>query len=516
MSTIPTLPGVRVSLSDSYYSANDVNPDAKRMLVIAGATGANHYNPVQYFSEVAVIAACGLGSDAHIAYVQALRSGATNVFLATVDSAACATAVGREAELVKALSFADMCEPDYIVPFGFYANELVPGTGSAVTKNISAAPAGTAGDLQVTITTTTAHGFAEGDVVALTGLTPAFLNGASRVITEIISPTKFTVWAKEADHAYALVAGDVSALASTGATAVKDTVTGTRISANAVNLGTACHKMYRDLNPCLGIMGLVPIAWNTADHDLPTATEIAAYETAVNKAAVVNYAAETFAPYANVISAIKSVVVDGDTVDLGKYMAPSIGKVILRGQVASEATSKIEFVGGEVATAGQVYSTPLEDSITSSPMTNVISISNNFSRAQKLALVGSHLNPICLSSGGTIVTLDGWTMASPDVDGNPSVYERLSTVCIVNSVVKDTRNVLEKFIGMQASTARLNSIETALRTVYTAYKVAGVLKNAEFKIEYNQTTGTLKVDLNLVPFGEMREIVVTVAVKINA
>lgn len=513
MPNIPTLPGVRVTLSDVHYSANDTNPDARRVLIIAQGSGtAEHYNPVQYFSEAAVIAACGLGTPAHIGYVQALRSGATNVYIATVDGTACATPAGKEAELVSALALADMVEPDFVVPFGFYANEIIPGTpGPDIVKNVTAVPTVAEGDVMVTITTTTAHGFSEGDVIELAGFTPSKINGV-KTVEEVISTTKFIV------AVTAFTAEDVSALAiaSPPATATKDTTTGTRLSANAVNVATACHRMYRDLNPCLAVMSLVPISWDTADHDLPTAAEIATYETLVDHAAIVNLTSETFAPVANVQAALASVVVDGDTIDLGKYVAPFVGKVIVRGQSADAVTSAIEFTGGEAVAAGQIYATPLENSITSSPLTNVVSISNNFSRAQKLALVGSHVNPICLSSGGTIVTLDGWTLASPDSDGNASVYERLSTVCIVNSVVKDTRNALEKFIGMQASTARLNSIETALRTIYTAYKVAGVLKNAEFKIEYNQTTGTLTVDLVLVPFGEMREVVVTVAVRINA
>jgi hypothetical protein len=115
------------------------------------------------------------------------------------------------------------------------------------------------------------------------------------------------------------------------------------------------------------------------------------------------------------------------------------------------------------------------------------------------------------------VTLDGWTLANEDsVTGNSSVYERISTVRIVGEVSKALRLELDKFVGMQASSARMNSIETKLRSVLNAFKSQGVLRTADFQMVYNVTTGVLTVDVNLVPFGEIRVVEVSLSVKINA
>ena len=104
-------------------------------------------------------------------------------------------------------------------------------------------------------------------------------------------------------------------------------------------------------------------------------------------------------------------------------------------------------------------------------------------------------------------------MAQPDSEGNESVYNRLSTVRIVNDLVRSTRTVVEGFIGMQASTARLNSITTMLRSVYNAYRAAGVLEDYTFNMRYSKSTYTLTVELTIIPFGEIREVNITVAVQ---
>lgn len=284
MTYTPTLPGVHVSLSDSYITANDMNPEANRVLIIAAdgsAATASHYDPVQYFSEAAVVAACGLGSDAHIAYVQALYSGATNIYVATVDSTLCTTPAGRESELASALAVADSVEPDLIVPFGFYANEIIPGeVQDTVTLRISRVDADqdidtitfSIDNISDSDTNTPAVAWARvsvGDELVVSNLTGDGLaaNGTYTVThklgTATSNPRIEAAWATAADISY-----DASA-ENPRATAVKTIAAqGARLSANAVNTATACYRMNRDLNPCRAIMGYVPI---TYAGTLPTA-----------------------------------------------------------------------------------------------------------------------------------------------------------------------------------------------------------------------------------------------------
>lgn len=529
MATNPTLPGVRVTLSEGYYTANDANPDAARVLLIAtpGAASpvcsAGLYSPIKYSSEQQVLTATGKGSPAHVAYVQAIRSGAANIYIACVDPSKVATVAERETELNTALGYADLIEPDIIVAYGFYANEVVPGVATDTVELTIARIDSDADTDDVTFTFATAGLTAAnwakivvGDTLAVAGLTEVgppdqtALNGnhvvTAKLGTASSAPRVTVSFSHTVDYDAAVAAGTATkTIASTGATLVD----------NAKNLGEACHRLMRDLNPCIGVIAMQPIA-----QDAPTATEIQTYVTAVTGAALEDLTGITMAPAANVVNAVKAVTPVGEstTVDYGRYLCLVAGKVMVKGQPDDLLTPYAPILTScEAVVAGQIYRTELDSAITSAPLLNVIDIANNFSRAQRLALITDQINPVCLSSASTIITLDGWTLAQPDaVTGAASVYERLSTVRITNSVIKDVRNELEKFIGMQASTARLNSIETKLRTLLNGYKTAGVLRNAEFKITYSQATGTLTVDLSLVPFGEMRNVDVTVAVKINA
>jgi hypothetical protein len=325
-----TLPGVRVTLNDSFFAANDVNLNAERLLIIAaGPTDIDSsllYSPVLYQSEAAVVAALGEGSPCHVAYVQAIGSGASNIYIAPTDPTK-TTALEKETELEAALAFADSIEPGIIVPFGFYANEVNP-TGDPIVKSISSI-AGTTGDIVVTVTTTTAHGFNVGDTVVFTDLVQEYLNG-TKVITEKISTTKFMVWANESTHAALTEDVAVSSLGTV-------TKTAKIITDNAKNLAATCFRLSRDLTPCVGGMGCVPIA---PAATLPTAVEVSSYVNALTANALDTVSGATFAPVANVRAALAAVDPDSgddDTtlVDLGKYLFLFTGSVITRNQPAA-------------------------------------------------------------------------------------------------------------------------------------------------------------------------------------
>ena len=144
-----TLPGVKVTLADGYLSASDDSVNAERLLIIAApgigmntgwkaATPTNlPYNPTNYKSDSAVVADWGVGSDVHIAFVMALKSGASSIYVSAMDSSKTdfATDVSvRETEFEKALEHADLVSPDLIVAHGVYANEYEDATPDRVSK----------------------------------------------------------------------------------------------------------------------------------------------------------------------------------------------------------------------------------------------------------------------------------------------------------------------------------------------------------------------------------------------
>lgn len=141
-----TNPGVRVLYVDGFIrAAEDDSELASRMLVVARAAiagdaewrtsvnGQALYNPTLYKTESEVVKDWGAGSDAHVAFVQAVKAGAVNVYLSVTDPDPVepgqndpgAGYSADEYEVFKALEFAEVARPDVIALFGYHANEQV-------------------------------------------------------------------------------------------------------------------------------------------------------------------------------------------------------------------------------------------------------------------------------------------------------------------------------------------------------------------------------------------------------
>jgi hypothetical protein len=441
-----TLPGVKVTLADGYYSASDDTVNADRILIIAEPlinttltmpTDSNTVpnNPLNYKTVTSVIADFGVNSGCHVAFMQAIRAGASNIYISCTDPAEYMTyandaytidQTNRQVEFAAALQYADLVTPDIIVAHGFYANDYVVGG------------------------------------------------------------------------------------------------TNDSVCTYAEDLAQKCVDLTNDVNPCLGVMGVVPLDIHHDGTDY-SAADVDAYVVDLTSEYIATGHYSHPAPMANVLAVLKSSDPDDPAVpDLDRYLAVVVGECTTVDQPDKE------YVSAAVVFASLIYATPLYSSVTNKPLLNVDNIAYNLSKSQRLDLIKIRLNPIGLSSDRTFISVDGWTCALPLdwvatdqlMEEQEIVYEsyynRISTVRIVNDVVKATRRTLEGFIGMQASVARMNSISTLLRSLYNGYKSVGILSDYRFTVRYQQSAQSLKVDLTLIPFGEMREIDLTVTVQVQA
>jgi hypothetical protein len=209
---------------------------------------------------------------------------------------------------------------------------------------------------------------------------------------------------------------------------------------------------------------------------------------------------------------LASVETTGNDTGLSKYLVLTVGDITVTNQVQGLGLGESEYIAACANVAGNIYRLDTDKAITMEPLLNVTNLAFDMTPAQKLALINLGVMPLGISPNGLLVVVDGITAAIDDLEGNPSVYERLSTVRIVHEVIRGTRGQLEPFIGTTATTARLNSIETKLRSYYMALKQAELVKEIRFEMRYSISSSQLTVTITVMPFGEIRDIEVTVDV----
>jgi hypothetical protein len=126
----------------------------------------------------------------------------------------------------------------------------------------------------------------------------------------------------------------------------------------------------------------------------------------------------------------------------------------------------------------------------------------------------SNALPIGIDTRNGVVTVDGISFAQPDDNGEASVFTRLFTCTTVNEVLGGTREVIEPYIGTPAGVARLNALETQLRSYYLDLKQNERVREVRFNFSYSPASSKVNVNLVILPVGELREVEVNVSVEI--
>lgn len=524
-----TLPGVRVTLEDGFYAATNalVDGNADRVLIVAkagpSANASVLRNPsIIWTGESEVVNAFGRGSDVHKAFQAAVKGGARNIFISATDYApahavipaltfgnftAVADATQDEYELFLALENVSLANPSVIIGYGYPATETVlDGDISGAVARVAyyaAMFAQKAEDLTLEVgpafavlSVDTFEDFYEKSV-AVYSATVA-LGNTDGVETTFVDATS-SRWIRNGVVPVVTVAG----VANPGAYTINyDSASVTFAAAPATGHAVTIANVYT-VATASAYSGTYPVV----------AADVATYVNWMVGATLPSAEPVKPFPISSVTASVEAIT-DPSVEDSGlsKYLVLTLGDVQITNQVNEIGMGESEYMPACASVAGNTYRLPLDEAITMKPLLNVTSIAFDMTPAQKIAIINKGAVPIGVSPSGLLVTVDGVTAAVPDDDGSPSVYNRLSTLRIVHEVIRGTRGQLEPFVGTTATTARLNSIETKLRSYFMALKQNELCKEIRFEMRYSISTSKLSVTITVMPFGEIRDIEVTVDV----
>ena len=117
------------------------------------------------------------------------------------------------------------------------------------------------------------------------------------------------------------------------------------------------------------------------------------------------------------------------------------------------------------------------------------------------------------AKNGRISVVDGVTTA-PDIligeDLVKSDYTRLSTLRIVNHVVKATREALDAFIGAPNEFQMYTAMNTAIKGVIKEAIDRAIIQDARYTIKLGPSLDTSVVEMTVLPQFELRTVQVSI------
>ena len=130
-------------------------------------------------------------------------------------------------------------------------------------------------------------------------------------------------------------------------------------------------------------------------------------------------------------------------------------------------------------------------------------------RVQQEEMVGLGLTPVKQNFSREAVVVDGLTYSPEGSD-----YARLSTLRIVFAAIELVRQTAENYVGYPATMHHRNAMDTAIGSQLRGLIVEGALIDADYNIAYAAAENTARIDLILTPAFEMRNIEVSISIRL--
>jgi hypothetical protein len=198
----------------------------------------------------------------------------------------------------------------------------------------------------------------------------------------------------------------------------------------------------------------------------------------------------------------------GNPVDIGKYIS-----IIAEEPTFSNGSIVSDYNGyGAGVYAGLMSQLVPQSAPTNKPVPNILNLRYPKSLQQLDNLTGARYVTFRSSIQGLKVT------DSPSAARATSDYNRLSTVRIVNAVMKMIRTAAEPFIGEASSDAMKNALNTAITKLLNNFVAQGALRQFSFTIQASPSDmvlGNMTIFLTLVPQFEVRKIRAVVVLQPN-
>jgi hypothetical protein len=228
------------------------------------------------------------------------------------------------------------------------------------------------------------------------------------------------------------------------------------------------------------------------------------------------------AGYATLDDVVATCGKASDGEDLSKYLVCVLGEIEMLDQPDvytvdgnGVRTRTPGFNPAVAAVAGSLYVNGLDSAITMRRIARVRNVRYNFSKKQRVKIMSNRCVPVALDTRGYAVTVDGVTLAQPDVSNNESMYARISNLRLAFEVIKASRRIVEPVIGQPAANHVMDSIQTLLGNYYGTLKNKGLVYDIGFNFDYYAETYTLVININLVPMGEIRTIELRVGISMR-
>lgn len=167
------------------------------------------------------------------------------------------------------------------------------------------------------------------------------------------------------------------------------------------------------------------------------------------------------------------------------------------------------WANGAATYAGFLASLQPEISATGKRLFNNRELRYAPTRTQQEDMVAKALTPIKQNFSREAVVVDAMTYSAPNSD-----YTRLSTLRIVFAAIELVRQAAENYVGFPATMHHRNAMDTAIGSQLRGMIVEGALIDADYNIAYTPTENTARIDLVLTPAFEMRNIEVSISIRL--
>lgn len=243
-----------------------------------------------------------------------------------------------------------------------------------------------------------------------------------------------------------------------------------------VRVAQRCKDITDRSNPCFAVLGVAPI---------PGTGEVTAGDL------------NTHLAFANLVSRSEP--------DLEPYVAVVATEL----EMVGTRYKDLGWSNGAAVYAGYLANLDSELAATGKSLFNVRQQRYAPTRPQQELLINKGVTPVAQNFAREAIVVDALTF-SPET----SDFTRLSTLRIVFDAMQLVRRTAEGYVGFPATLHHRNSLDTAITSGLRGMMVSGALIDANHNITYAPRENKALIDLVLTPAFEMRNIEVSISVRL--
>lgn len=247
----------------------------------------------------------------------------------------------------------------------------------------------------------------------------------------------------------------------------------------AIRVANRCKEITDRSNPCFAVMGVTPIE----GQDDVKSSDLQTHFTFPN-------------------------LVDREQVE-NSYTVVIATEVEMTQRNQQEFFDAHGWSNGAATYAGFLANIDSENAATGKNLFNIRQLRYSPTRPHQTELISKGLTPVGQNFAREAVVVDALTFGKATSD-----FTRLSTLRIVFDAIQLVRRVAEKYVGYPATMHHRNAMDTAIGSALRGMLILGALIDADYNISYAPRENRAIVDLVLTPAFEMRNIEVSISIRL--